>query len=131
MPRNASSQPNDVELAILRVVWNLKRCSVREVHDVLKAERDTGYTSTLKMMQVMCEKGLLRRDDSQRPQQYFPAVPEEQTQKKIVRNLIKNVFGGSARKLVMHAVQTHKITPEELSEIRQLLDKLEGDPSCR
>ncbi len=126
MPRSPSTQPNDVELAILRVVWKLKKCTVREVHESLQAERDAGYTSTLKMMQVMCEKGLLRRDDSQRPQQYFPAVPEAQTQKKIVRDLVQKVFGGSARKLVMHAVQSHKISPEELSEIRALLDKLEG-----
>jgi predicted transcriptional regulator len=126
MPRNPSSQPNDVELAILRVVWNRKACSVREVHEALQAERKTGYTSTLKMMQVMCEKGLLKRDDSQRPQLYHPAIPEEQTQKKIVRNLVQKVFGGSARKLVMQAVQSHKISRDELAEIRDLLDQLEG-----
>jgi predicted transcriptional regulator len=128
MPRSPSSQLNDVELAILRVVWRLKKCSVREVHEALQAERDTGYTSTLKMMQVMCAKGLLRRDDSQRPQLYASAVPEETTQKKIVRDVVKKVFGGSARKLEMHAVQSHKISPEELSEIRRLLDQLEKRP---
>jgi len=127
MPRNPSSQPNDVELAILRVVWNRKACSVREVHEALQAVRKTGYTSTLKMMQVMCEKGLLKRDDSQRPQLYRPAIPEEQTQKKIVRNLVQKVFGGSARNLVMQAVQSHKISRNELAEIRDLLDQLEGD----
>jgi BlaI family transcriptional regulator, penicillinase repressor len=126
MPRNASSQPNDVELAILREVWNRKACSVRDVHEALQAERNTGYTSTLKMMQVMCEKGLLKRDDSQRPQLYRPAIPEEQTQKQIVRNLVQKVFGGSARKLVMQAVQSHKISREELAEIRKLLDQVEG-----
>ena len=89
MPRSPSSRPNDVELAILRVIWNRKACTVREVHEALQAERNTGYTSTLKMMQVMCEKGLLKRDDSQRPQVYRPAIPEEQTQKKIVRDLVK------------------------------------------
>jgi predicted transcriptional regulator len=78
------------------------------------------------MMQVMCEKGLLKRDDSQRPQLYHPAIPEEQTQKKIVRNLVQKVFGGSARKLVMQAVQSHKISRDELAEIRNLLDQLEG-----
>ncbi|HET6328703.1 MAG TPA: BlaI/MecI/CopY family transcriptional regulator, partial [Planctomycetaceae bacterium] len=83
MPRSPSSRPNDVELAILRVVWNRKSCTVREVHEALQAERDTGYTSTLKMMQVMCEKGLLKRDDSQRPQVYRPAIPQQQTQKKL------------------------------------------------
>jgi BlaI family penicillinase repressor len=125
MPRSPSSRPNDVELAILRVVWNRKTCTVREVHEALQAERNTGYTSTLKMMQVMCEKGLLKRDDTQRPQVYRPAIPQEQTQKKIVRDLVKTVFGGSARKLVMQAVQSHKINREELAEIRNLLDQLE------
>jgi predicted transcriptional regulator len=125
MPRSPSSRPNDVELAILRVIWNRKACTVREVHEALEAERNTGYTSTLKMMQVMCEKGLLKRDDSQRPQVYRPAIPQEQTQKKLVRDLVKTVFGGSARKLVMQAVQSHKISREELKEIRNLLDQLE------
>lgn len=129
MPRSPSSQPNDVELAILGVVWNRKACTVREVHEALQAERETGYTSTLKMMQVMCEKGLLKRDDSQRPQIYRPAIPEEQTQQKIVQGLIRKVFGGSARKLVMHAIQSHRISREELAEIRELLDRLEeGKP---
>jgi BlaI family penicillinase repressor len=125
MPRSPSSQPNDVELAILRVIWSRKACTVREVHDALQEQRNTGYTSTLKMMQVMCEKGLLKRDDAQRPQVYRPAIPQEQTQKKIVRDLVNTVFGGSARKLVMQAVQSHKISREELAEIRYLLDQLE------
>lgn len=129
MPRSPSSQPNDVELAILGVVWRLKACTVREVHEALQAERTAGYTSTLKMMQVMCEKGLLKRDDSQRPQIYRPAIPEEQTQKRIVRDLVKKVFGGSARKLVMQAVQSHKISPQELAEIRELLTRIEGGQS--
>ena len=129
MPRNPSSRLNDVELAILRVIWNKKACTVREVHEALRDERDTGYTSTLKMMQVMCEKGLLKRDDSRRPQIYRPAIPEEQTQKRIVRDLVQKAFGGSARKLVMQAVQSHRISREELAEIRDLLDKLEeGKP---
>jgi len=132
MPRNPSSRLNDVELAILRVIWNRKACTVRDVHEALQAERNTGYTSTLKMMQVMCEKGLLKRDDSQRPQVYRPAIPQEQTQKKIVRDLVNTVFGGSARKLVMQAVQSQKISREELAEIRHLLDQLEeGKPRTR
>jgi BlaI family transcriptional regulator, penicillinase repressor len=127
MPRNPSRHPNDVELAILRVVWDRKACTVREVHETLQPQRKTGYTSTLKMMQVMCEKGLLKRDDSQRPQIYRPAIPEEQTQKRIVRDLVQKVFGGSARKLVMQAVQSHRISAEELAEIRGLLNQIEGN----
>lgn len=125
MPRKPSSQPNDVELDILRVVWKLKKCTVREVHDTLQSSRQSGYTTTLKMMQVMCEKGLLQRDDTQRPQVYSPAVPEEQTQRQIVGDLIRKVFGGSTRKLVMHAVQSDEISQDEINEIRKLLDKLE------
>ncbi len=128
MPRNPSSQLNDVELAILRVIWNRKACTVRDVHEALQPERKTGYTSTLKMMQVMCEKGLLKRDDSERPQLYRPAVPEEQTQKKIVRDLVQKVFGGSARKLVMQAVQSHKISREELDGNPQLAGSARGGP---
>jgi predicted transcriptional regulator len=125
MPRSPSSQPNDVELAILRVVWKLKKCTVREVHEALQSERQTRPTSTLKMMQVMCEKGLLVRDDNQRPQLYSTAVPEAKTQRKIVGDLIHKVFGGSARKLIMHAVQSKEISREEIAEIRQILDQLE------
>lgn len=128
MPRKPSSQPNDVELDILRVVWKLKKCTVRQVHEALQSSRQSGYTTTLKMMQVMCEKGLLQRDDTQRPQVYSPAVPEEQTQRQIVGDLIRKVFGGSTRKLVMHAVQSDSISQDEISEIRKLLDQLEERP---
>lgn len=125
MPRKPSNQPNDVELAILRVLWGRGPSSVRDVHDALSGSRDTGYTSTLKMMQVMLEKGLLRRDERVRPQVYRPAVPEEQTQRQILRELIQKVFGGSARKLVLRAVESQGIDKNELSEIRDLLKQLE------
>src|SRR5690348_3058487 len=127
MPRKVSSQPTEVELAILRVLWERGPSSVREVHHALSPTRDTGYSTTLKMMQVMFEKGLLKRDESRRPQVYQPAVPQEQTQASMVDDLIQKVFGGSARKLVMRAVQSEKVTAEELAEIRKLLRRLEGD----
>jgi len=126
MPRKPSSQPTEVELAILQVLWDRKSATVREVHEVLRFTRDAGHTSTLKMMQVMCDKGLLVRDDSRRPQVYRPAVPQQQTQKQMVRDMIQKVFGGSARKLVMRAVQSQRIPPEERAEIRKLLDDLDG-----
>jgi predicted transcriptional regulator len=126
MPRKPSTQLNDVELAILRVLWQLGPVSVRDVHDALAHSRDAGYTSTSKMMQVMCDKGLLKRDESQRPHVYRPAIPEEQTQKRIVRELIQKVFGGSARKLVLRAVQAHPLSKAEAAEIRKLLGDLEG-----
>jgi predicted transcriptional regulator len=127
MARKASEQPTDVELAILRVLWARGPSSVREVHEALLATRDTGYSTTLKMMQVMFEKGLLRRDESRRPQVYAPVVAEEQTQSAMVDELVRKVFGGSARKLVMRAVQSESVTAQELAEIRKLLKKLEGD----
>jgi BlaI family penicillinase repressor len=127
MARKASDQPTDVELAILRVLWQRGPSSVREVHHALAATRDAGYSTTLKMMQVMFEKGLLQRDEAQRPQVYSTAVPESQTQGEMVRDLIAKVFGGSARKLVMRAVESENVSAEELAEIRKLIKKLEGD----
>ena len=129
MPRKPSSQPNEVELAILRVLWDRGPSTVRQVHEgraAAKGQRKAGYTSTLKMMQVMCDKGLLARDESRRPQVYRPAVPEAQTQRRIVDDLIQRVFGGSARALVVRAVESERITPEELAEIQKLLKQLEG-----
>jgi BlaI family transcriptional regulator, penicillinase repressor len=128
MSRHSSSQPTDVELAILRVLWERGPSSVRQVHQALKDSRDTGYSTTLKMMQIMYEKGLLTRDESQRPQVYAPATPQEQTQIKMLDDLIQKVFGGSARKLVLRAVQSDRVSGEELSSIRKLLNEMEGDP---
>jgi predicted transcriptional regulator len=125
MPRKPSLQPNDVELAILRVLWDRGPSSVRGVHEALQHSRDSGYTSTAKMMQVMGDKGLLTRDDSIRPQLYSPAVPEEQTQKQILRHVIQRVFGGSARKLVLRAVESEQLPADEVAEIRKLLKKME------
>jgi BlaI family transcriptional regulator, penicillinase repressor len=127
MARKASDQPTDVELAILRVLWQRGPSTVRQVHEALAATRNAGYSTTLKMMQVMFEKGLLLRDESQRPQLYSPADSEEKTQGEMVRDLMRKVFGGSARKLVMRAVESESVSAEELAEIRKLIKKLEGD----
>src|SRR3954465_250959 len=129
MPRRASPQPTDVELSILRVLWARGPSTVREVHLALCSDpdRDTGYSTTLKMMQVMLEKGLLTRDESVRPQVYAPAQPEEQTQRQILRDVLARVFGGPARKPVLRAVESERISPKELAEIRKLLKQMEGD----
>src|SRR5689334_8538397 len=129
MARKATVGPTDVEVAILRVLWERGPSTVREVHEALQSggDRDTGYSTTLKMMQVMLEKGLLSRDDSRRPQVYAPSQPEAQTQRQMVDDLLQKVFGGSARKLVLRAVESEKVSAEELSEIRKLLKQLEGD----
>lgn len=129
MARKPSPQPTDVEIAILRVLWERGPSTVREVHLALQnsPDRDTGYSTTLKMMQVMLEKGLLKRDESKRPQVYTPSQPEEQTQRQMVGDLLHRVFGGSARKLVLRAVESERVSADELAEIQKLLKKLEGD----
>jgi BlaI family transcriptional regulator, penicillinase repressor len=128
MPRKTSPQPTEVEVAILRVLWDRGPSSVRQVHDALLGTRDTGYSTTLKMMQVMFEKGLLQRDESVRPQVYRPTQPEAQTQTQMVDDLIQKVFGGSARKLVLRAVQSEQVSAQELAEIRKLLKQMDKPP---
>lgn len=127
MPRKPSTQPNDVELSILRVLWDRGPSSVRQVHEVLQLGRDAGYTTTLKMMQVMCVKGLLKRDESTRPQIYRPSVSEEHTQRHIMRELLQKVFAGSTRKMVLRAVESGQIKGKELAEIRKLLENIKGE----
>lgn len=125
MPRKPSIQPNDVELAILRVLWTRGPSTAREVHVALSVERSAGYSTTTKMMQVMYEKGLLVRDESVRPQLYKSAVPAAQAQRRIVGDLIHRVFGGSAKSLMVRAVESQAVSPEELVEIRKVLDRIE------
>jgi len=129
MAKRSRRQPGNVELAILRVLWDRGPSSVRQVHQALSGERDTGYTSTLKMMQVMFDKRLLRRNESRRPQLYAAAVAEEQVQKGMLADLVRRAFGGSARTLVMRAIESDIVTPKELAEIRKLLANLDGGKS--
>ena len=126
MPRSPSSVPTEVELAILDVLWQHGPSTVRQIHDALKHERGTGYSTTLKMVQVMTDKGLLHKDESQRPQVYTPAQRQEQTQLKLVDDLIQKGFGGSAMKLVLRAVSAKRISTDELAEIRRLLGEAKG-----
>ena len=126
MPRLPSSVPTQVELAILRVLWDRGSGTVRQIHDVLKHDRGTGYSTTLKMVQVMTDKGLVCKDDSQRPQVYTPALRQEQTQLQLVDDLIQKAFGGSAMKLVLRAASAKRISADELSEIRKLLEQTKG-----
>ena len=125
MPRKSSETPTDVELAILRVLWNRGASTVRDIHLALeeKEGRDTGISTTLKMVQVMMEKGLLLRDDAVRPQVYRPAMPQEETQLKLLDYLIQKGFGGSAKRLVLSAVSAKRLSKDELVEIRKLLEK--------
>jgi predicted transcriptional regulator len=119
-------RPTETELEILRVLWKHGPSTVREVHKILNHERETevGYSTTLKMFQVMTQKGLIERDETVRPQIYTTRVPQEQTQKQLVKDLLKRAFGGSPRELVMHAL-SEETTNEELTQLEQLLDKFE------
>jgi predicted transcriptional regulator len=108
------------ELAILRVLWERGASTVRQVHDALAGSR--GYTTTLKLLQIMTEKGLVTRDGSARTHVYAAAQSSDRTRRQIVADVIQRAFGGSAASLVLHALSTHRTSPEELAAIRELLD---------
>jgi predicted transcriptional regulator len=122
MSRNVAPRPTDAELAILRVLWERGPSTVRQVHDVLLRERPTAYTTALKLLQIMTEKGLVRRDETDRTHIYQARLSEEQTQRQLVRDLLDRAFGGSSTKLVLQALATHRATAEELMEIRRLIE---------
>ncbi|MBN1204699.1 MAG: BlaI/MecI/CopY family transcriptional regulator [Myxococcaceae bacterium] len=121
-------QPTRAELAILRVLWKQGRCTVRQVHEALREtqEKDTVYTTVLKLLQNMAEKGLVRRDERDRTHVYEAALNEQKTQRDLLRDLMDRAFGGSSASLVIQALSLKRATPEELEEIRKLLDKNEG-----
>ena len=126
MPKLTLPRPTDGELAILRVLWRRGPSTVRDVLEQLNEVQETGYTTVLKMMQIMTEKGLLARDDRDRTHVFEPRLAEEETQKQLLGDLLERAFNGSAKKLVMQALSAKKATPKELAEIRQLLDEIEG-----
>ncbi len=118
--------PTDGELAILGVLWEEGPCTVRQVHERLARGGKgvtTAYTTTLKLMQIMTEKGLVSRDDSERTHVYFAAQPAQTTQRQIVKDLLEKAFAGSAANLVLQALSAKRATPEELAQIRTLLDE--------
>ena len=122
--KNRPRKPTDGELAILRVLWTRGPSTVRHVAEAL--ERETGYTTALKLLQIMTEKGLVRRDESSRTHVYEAAASEDQTQRTLVSDLLDRAFGGSAAKLVLQALATSKASPEELVEIKRLIEKKRG-----
>ena len=119
-------RPTDAELAILRVLWQQGPATVRQVHDVLSRERPTAYTTALKMLQIMTEKGLVRRDERDRTHIYHARLTQGQTQRQLLGDLLDRAFGGSSSELVMQALATRRATAEELAEIRKLLDPSAG-----
>ena len=127
MARNKASGPTDKELAILSILWNKGPSTVRQVNEEMNKQQRTGYTTTLKLMQIMTEKGLVVRDDSKFQHIYRPAVSEEKTQKQVVGDLLEKVFSGSAEKLVMRALSAKKVSTKELAKIRKMLDEIKGE----
>lgn len=122
----APPRPTEAELELLNVLWQRGPSTVREMHEALSAEKDTGYTTTLKILQKMAEKGLVRRDESERSHIYAAAIREDHTQRQLVRDLLQKAFGGSPGRLVVAALNEKKASPAELAEIRRLLDRMEG-----
>ena len=117
-------KPTESELEILQVLWQKGKATVREVHDELSKLRDIGYTTALKLMQIMFEKGLVTRDDSSKTHIYEAAVTREKTQQLMVGKMINSLFSGSPSELVMQALGNHQASAEELDEIQKLLDNL-------
>ncbi len=126
MPRPPSSQPTEVELQILRILWEQSPATARQIHNRLAAVRDTNYSTTVKMLSVMLEKNLVRRDETVRPQVFRPAATQKRTQQRMLKDLIHKVYDGSAGSLVLQALASRKASPEELAEIRRVLDELGG-----
>ena len=118
-------RPTDAELEILTVLWSRGPSSVREVHEVVNLRKPTQYSTVLKFMQIMTEKGLLRRDERQRAHIYEAAQPQQRTQQQLAGDLLQRAFGGSASNLMMGALSARKTSKEELSELRRLLDDFE------
>ncbi|PWT82981.1 MAG: transcriptional regulator [Blastocatellia bacterium] len=119
-------RPTALELTILRVLWQVGPRSVREIHRILNGSKPTGYTTVLKMLQIMTDKGLVERDETVRPQIYRARYAQDHTQKQLLRDVIQRVYGGSVKALVMHALGTTKSSPKELDAIEKLLDRFEG-----
>jgi len=129
MARSSAPRPTDAELAILRVLWERGPSTVRQVHDVLALDRQAAYTTALKLLQIMTEKGLVERDERDRTHIYRARLGEEQTQRQLVRDLVDRAFGGSAAKLVLQALASRRASADELRDIRKAIEhaKSEGE----
>lgn len=127
MSRPASSHPTEVELQILRILWDLGPSPVRAIHARLEADKGTNYSTTVKMLAVMLEKGLLKRDERASPHIYRPTMTRDKAGKRMIGELVEKVYQGSAMSLVLAALSQTKATPAERKEIRRLLDRMEKD----
>jgi BlaI family transcriptional regulator, penicillinase repressor len=125
MSKHSMPKPTEAELELLRVLWERGPSTVREIHDALSGEKDTGYTTTLKILQKMTDKGLVKRDETSRSHVYEPVLRAEQTQRQLVRDLLHRAFSGAPGQLVVQALSEKSASAEELAEIRRLLDSME------
>ena len=117
-------KPTESELEILQILWEKGNCTVRDVHEILEKNKDVGYTTTLKLMQIMLEKGLVARDASSKTHIYRALLNQEKTQQHLVDKMIDNVFNGSAARMVMQALGNHTASKEEIDSIKKYLDGL-------
>ncbi|HKC66399.1 MAG TPA: BlaI/MecI/CopY family transcriptional regulator [Pyrinomonadaceae bacterium] len=127
MTKSNLPRPTDSELEILNVLYRRGPSTVREIYHVINKQKPTLYTTVLKMLQIMTEKGLVKRDDQERAHRYEAWLAQEQTQRQLLNDLLKRAFEGSATKLVMQALSSKKTSAEDLAQIRALLDKMERD----
>jgi BlaI family transcriptional regulator, penicillinase repressor len=123
------TRPTESELEILSLLWEMKEASVRQIHEQLAKTKDTGYTTTLKIMQIMHAKRLVSRDEQNRSHIYRPATNQQETQNSLLKNLVNTAFGGSAQNLVLQALGQENPSKEDLDEIRAFLDQLEKKKS--
>ncbi len=124
-------KPTTSELEILHVLWSRGASTVREVQDALNQTKDMGYTGVLKLLQIMTVKGLVRRDESQRAHVYEAVRPAEQTKRQLAADMLQRVFEGSASQLMMHALAGHRASPQEIEELRRVLDAYKEDDNDR
>jgi BlaI family transcriptional regulator, penicillinase repressor len=125
MPNLKLNKPTESEMAILQILWEEGPSTVREVHEILSGTKESGYTTTLKLMQIMHDKGMLSRNDESKTHIYSALIKKESVQKQVVGNMIKGLFKGSSAKLVMHALGNHRASSEEISEIKKYLNEME------
>jgi predicted transcriptional regulator len=125
MKPDSKSNPTPAELAILQILWSRGPSTVREIHEVLAKEKDVGYTSALKFLQIMTAKGLVTRTEEQRAHVYSANQPAEKTKRQLAEDVLKRVFHGSASQLMQHALSGRRGSKEEIEKLRQMLDEFE------
>ena len=125
---NKLPRPTDAELEVLTVLWSIGPATVRDVYEVIRKRRRAQYSTILKFMQIMAEKGLVKRDESQRAHIYEPSKPREWTQRQLAGDLLERAFSGSAKALLVGALASRKASKKELAELRSLLEKLNEEP---